>query len=123
MDRRTAKTPLFAIDGVSWVGLSAGPLAWVFDEQVSYFLAGWSCPAGHRWATYAVSAAALALTVAGMLLSRQDWGGQPSAGDADNRSAARARFLGFVGLLLCLLFGLVVLVDAAAKFAFDPCQR
>ena len=50
MDPRTAKTPLFVTDGISWIGLIAGPLAWGLDEEISYFLAGWSCHAGQRWA-------------------------------------------------------------------------
>lgn len=123
MDPRTAKRPLFATDGTSWLGLFAGPLAWVLDEQVSYALAGWSCHAGHRWATYAVSAAALALAVGGGLPLHRVWRQQRAAGYADNRAPARAGFLALGGLLLCLLFGLVVLLDTAAKFAFDPCQR
>ena len=73
MDPRTAKTPLFVTDGISWIGLIAGPLAWVLDEEISYFLAGWSCHAGHRWATHAVSAAALLLIIAGSVLSWRDW--------------------------------------------------
>jgi len=123
MDPRTAKTPLFATDGISWVGLFAGPLAWAVDEEASYFLAGWSCQAGHRWATHGVSAAALALTVIGALVSWREWRERNGAGDSDNLAPARARFLTLSGLLLCLLFGAVVLIDGVAKFYFDPCQR
>jgi len=123
MDSRTAKTPLFVTDGISWIGLIAGPLAWVLDEEISYFLAGWSCHAGHRWATHAVSAAALLLIIAGSVLSWRDWQRRGMAGDIDNRAPARARFLALGGFMLCLLFGLVVLADALAKFIFDPCQR
>ena len=123
MDPRTAKTPLFATDGISWVGLFAGPLAWVLDEEVGYFLADWSCRSGHRWATYAVSAGALALAGVGAAVSWHEARQQRAAGNVENRPPARMRFLALAGLLLCLLFGLVVLVDLAAKFYFDPCQR
>jgi hypothetical protein len=123
MDPRTAKTPLFVTDGISWIGLLAGPIAWAVDEEISYFLAGWSCQTGHRWATHGVSAAALALIIAGTLLSWRDWQRREAAGTVDNRAAARARFLGLGGFMLCLLFGLVVLADSFAKFMFDPCQR
>jgi hypothetical protein len=122
-DPRTAKTPLFATDGVSWLGLSAGPLAWFFDQQASYYLAGWSCRAGHHWATCTVTAAAFALALSGAIMSWRDWQRQGDAGDTDNRCPARARFFALSALLLCSLFGLVVLLDLAAKLNFDPCQR
>src|SRR5438094_5069689 len=121
-DLRTAKTPLFATDGISWLGLVAGPLAWALDLEISYALAGWSCQAGHRLATHGVSAAALLLIIAGGVLSWRDWRRRATAGDIDNRPPDRARFLSLGGFLLCLLFGLVVLADALAKFMFDPCQ-
>ena len=57
MDPRTAKTPLFVTDGISWLGLIAGPLAWALDEEISYALAGWSCHSQHRLLTHFVSAA------------------------------------------------------------------
>jgi hypothetical protein len=123
MDPRTAKTPLFVADGISWIGLLAGPFAWALDEEISYFLIGWSCHAGRHWPTHGVSAAALLLIIAGSLLSWRDWRQRAGAGDTDNRAAARARFLALSGFMLCLLFGLVVLADAFAKFMFDPCQR
>ena len=122
-DLRTAKTPLFATDGISWIGLVAGPLAWALDEEISYALVGWSCQTGQRLATHGVSAAALLLIAAGTVLSWRDWRRRSAAGNADNLPPDRARFLSLGGFLLCLLLGLVVLADTLAKFIFDPCQR
>jgi hypothetical protein len=115
--------PLFPTRGLSWAGLVAGPLAWFLDQQLSYSLTPWSCRTGHSSLTYAVSAVALLLALAGAVLSRQAWQRQASAGDTGKNSPARARFFGLCGLLLCLLFGLTVLLDLAAKLAFDACQR
>ena len=123
MDPRTAKTPLFATDGISWIGLIAGPLAWALDEEIGYALAGWSCQAGHPLATHGVSAAALVLIAAGTVLSWRDWRRRATAGDAANRAPDRARFLSLGGFFLCLLFGFAVAFDTVAKFYFDPCQR
>jgi len=122
MDPRTAKTPLFVTDGISWLGLIAGPLAWALDEEISYALAGWSCQGQHRLLTHFVSAAALALILAGAMLSWRDWH-RREVGTADNQPPSRARFLSLGGFLLCLLFGLAVVFDTVAKFYFDPCQR
>lgn len=122
-DARTAKSPLFVNDGISWIGLIAGPLAWAADEEVSYALAGWSCVHGLRFLTYVVSAAALLLILTGAALS---WGGwRQRRGDPVDRNqpGGRAHFLAVTAFLLNLLFGLVVVTDMAAKFYFDPCQR
>jgi hypothetical protein len=123
MDPRTAKTPLFVTDGISWLGLVAGPLAWALDEEISYALADWSCHAQRPLLTYFVSVAALALIIAGAFLSWRDWQRRSNLGTADNEPSARARFLSLGGFALCLLFGMAVAIDAVAKFYFDPCQR
>jgi hypothetical protein len=123
MDPRTAKTPLFVTDGISWLGLIAGPLAWALDEEISYALAGWSCQAQRPLLTHFVSAAALALIVAGALLSWRDWRRRRSVGTADNEPPSRARFIALGGFVLCLLFGMAVAIETVAKFYFDPCQR
>src|SRR4051812_17953202 len=118
MDSRTAKTPLFVTDGISWLGLIAGPLAWALDEEISYALAGWSCQVQRPLLTHFVSAAALALILAGAILSWRDWRRRSDAGPADNEPSSRARFLALGGFSLCLLFGLAVAFDTVAKFYF-----
>ena len=123
MDPHTAKTPLFVTDGISWLGLVAGPLAWALDEEISYALAGWSCQAQRPLLTHFVSAAALALILAGAVLSWRDWRRRSEVGTADNEPPSRARFLSLGGFFLCLLFGFAVAFDTVAKFYFDPCQR
>src|SRR5438128_4247813 len=112
MDPRTAKTPLFVTDGISWLGLVAGPLAWALDEEISYALAGWSCHAQRPLLTHFVSAAALALIIAGAILSWRDWQRRSNFGTADNEPPSRARFLSLGGFALYLLFGLAVAFDA-----------
>jgi hypothetical protein len=123
MDPRTAKSPLFVTDGISWLGLIAGPLAWALDEEISYALADWSCHAQRPLLTHLISVAALALIIAGAFLSWRDWRSRGSVGTVQNEPPARARFLSLGGFALCLLFGLAVLFDTVAKFCFDPCQR
>ena len=123
MDARTAKSPLFLTDGISWIGLVAGPLAWALDEEISYALADWSCHAQRPLLTHFVSLASLALIIAGAFLSWRDWRSRGSVGTVQNEPPARARFLSLGGFALCLLFGLAVLFDTVAKFYFDPCQR
>lgn len=122
-DSRTAKTPLFVTDGISWVGLFAGPLAWVLDEEISYSLTDWSCKGGPHWPTHVVSGLAIALILTGIALSGRDWRRRAVAGTSANAPPDRARFLAIGGFTLCLLFGMAVMIDTVAKFYFDPCQR
>ena len=122
-DPRTAKSPLFATDDIAWLGLFAGPLAWAADEGISYALAGWSCAHGQFLLTHAVSIAALLLIAAGAILSWRDWRRRRDIPVDRNQPESRAYFLALAAFLLNLLFGMVVVIDVAAKFYFDPCQR
>lgn len=119
----TAKKPLFATDDVSWTCLFAGPVAWFLDQEISYVLVPWSCDTGHRWPTHLVSLATLLLAIAGGVLGWRDWSRRRAASSEEGDAAGRTHFLALTGMLMCALFGLVILVEGIAKFYFDPCQR
>jgi hypothetical protein len=123
MDSRTAKTPLLATDGVSWTGLFAGPLAWFFHQSIGYVLVPWSCGTGRHLPLHLLSAAMLLLVLMGGVLSWRDWSRRREASSEDPQAAGRAHFLAATGLLMCALFALAILLQAAATFYFDPCQR
>jgi hypothetical protein len=123
MDSSTAKMPLLATDGVSWTGLFAGPLAWFLEQAVSYVLVPWSCDTGRHLPLHLVSPAALLLVLAGGVLSWRDWSRRRQASSEDAQADGRAHFLAATGLLMCALFALAVLMEGAATFYFDPCQR
>jgi hypothetical protein len=123
MDPRTGKQPFFAADDVSWFGLAAGPVAWALDQGVSYAMVPWACEGHHHLPLHVVSLAALLLAAAGAVMSGRDWRHRRRAGSEEDDAAGRGHFLALLGLLMCLLFGLVVLMEGVAKFYFDPCQR
>lgn len=115
MDRRAASPPHPFAHGMPWAGLVAGPLAWILDQQISYMLVPWACDAGRHLPIYLVSAATLLLAAGGAVIAARTWRRQNGGG-----------WVGFIaplGFLLSLLFCLVVLLDAFAKFYFDPCLR
>jgi hypothetical protein len=123
MDPRTAKTPLLATDGVSWLAVFAGPVAWFVEQQASYALVPWSCGRGATLALHLVTLAALALVAAGGVLAWRDWSASRTAEEDAAEPRGRAHFVALLGLMMCALFALVVLVHGAASFWFDPCQR
>ncbi|HEY0526531.1 MAG TPA: hypothetical protein VGD08_24265 [Stellaceae bacterium] len=123
MERSTAKKPLFATDDVSWTCLFAGPVAWFLDQEVSYVLVPWSCDTGHLLPTHIVSLAALLLAITGGVLGWRDWSRRRRTSSEEGDADGRAHFLALTGMLMCALFGLVILVEGVAKFYFDPCQR
>jgi hypothetical protein len=123
MDSHIAKTPLLATDGVSWTGLFAGPLAWFLHQAINYVLVPWSCDTGRHLPLHLVSAAMLLLVSAGGILSWRDWSRRRQISSEDAQAAGRAHFLAATGLLMCALFALAILMQVAATFYFDPCQR
>lgn len=118
MDRRAAQASRLFAHGMPWFGLVAGPLAWALDQQVSYALVPWSCNTDHHGLIHLVGVATLLLAGGGAVVAAHAWRRARGVG-----TDGQTQFVALLGLLLCLLFGLVVLVDELAKFYFDPCQR
>ena len=123
MDPRTRKQPLFATDDVSWLGLAAGPLAWALDQGLSYAMVPWACAAHRHLPLHLVSLVALLLAGAGGVAAWRDWKRRQDVSSESADADGRAHFLALLGMLMCLLFGLVVLMEGVAKFYFDPCQQ
>lgn len=123
MDPRTQASPLFATDEVSWLGLSAGPLAWFAAHALNYAIVGWSCARSDRLPLHLVSIGALVLVSLGVVISWRDWRRHADARAEGEDPAGRAHFIGLLAFCSCLIFGLVLLIEAIAQFYFDPCQR
>lgn len=67
-------------------------------------------------------AALLVVVLAGAFAWR-DWRGPGrQVSDEDAPPEGRQRFLGMVGLMLCLLFGMVIVAQTIGAFVFEPCQ-
>ena len=89
----------------------AGPFAWILQLAVSYPLAQLAC-SGHvsnqpPWALHAISAGALAAVCAGASMT---W----KMRDVDGHE--RYRFMVVLSLLMCALFGLVVVATWLPQF-------
>ena len=124
MSERLERPALRAADGATWTGLLGAPLTWFASQQASYMLVPWACHGGPEMALHLVNVIALLLVAGAGALAWRDWrrAGRDAAEDPA-RPGARAGFLGLMGLLLCALFGLVILAQATGAFYFGPCER
>jgi hypothetical protein len=123
IDEPLRSPSLKAIEGAAWIGVFGGPLAWFASQQASYALVPWACHGGPVIAIHLVNLAALLIVIFAGALAWRDWrspGGHVS--DEDAPPEGRRRFLGLIGLMLCLLFGMVIVAQTIGAFTFDPCQ-
>ena len=110
MDPRTKPSPLFATDEVSWIGLSAGPLAWFAAHALNPFLAERGTL--HTWETavhYQLFHALALLAVSGY--SR--------AGEAPLRRLRAVIWLWIVGTF-CFSGSLYLLAAGASPHLLGP---
>ena len=117
------KPSLRDLEGASWTALFAGPIAWFADQQASYALVPWACAGGPRVAIHAANLVALAVVLVGATLGFRDWRRAGEVSDELDRPSGHARFLGLLGLMLCLFFALPIALQGVAGFILDPCQK
>ncbi len=87
-----------------------GALAWIVDQGVGYPLVKVVCANGQTHMLTVISAAALAMAVAGGLLGIRA------------RHVDRYRFVATVAAGFNLLIGLLVMTAAVAPFVLSPCE-
>ena len=106
-----------ASDLKAWAGVAAGPVAWTAQLLLAYPLAQLTCHAGfavqHPALLHAISAVALLVVSVSAWMSWSVW-------KAPN--APRVQFTGLLGLLLCGVFGLVVIATWVPPFIMRHCE-
>jgi hypothetical protein len=123
LDRHLRESPPTATSW-TWAGVFAGPLAWFASQQVSYALVPWACHGGSLLAIHLVNVAALVVVIVAGAMAWHDYrSAGRHAADETSPPEGRQRFLGMLGLTLCLLFGLVIVAQTIGAFFFGPCQR
>lgn len=130
-----------------WFGFLAGPAAWTAQTLVDTALTSHGCfprlvplssptLGGLRGVLFVVGVVAIALCVAGGLVSWRDWmrtrdehhsrsgkaaqHGQPAA--LLETGEGRTRFMALSGLLTSVTFLIVVIAHTASIFLVSPCQ-
>ena len=102
-----------------WMGMLAGPLAWMAQLALNYALTDWTCRSGHRWPLDLAFAVTLAVTEGGALAAWMVR--RPSPPDRTDRMAARQVFQAWCGLGLCALFALAIAAAMIPRLYLSPC--
>jgi hypothetical protein len=98
-------------DGLLWVGIVTGPLAWFIDLALSYRLVELGQVGPHRVELYIISGLAVVLALAGAALS-QALGRRAGNGEL---KAERRRWMSVMGVALGLFFALVIVAQALPR--------
>jgi hypothetical protein len=112
----------------AWIGILAGPAAWILQLLLSYPLAQLSCHAGftdqHTISLHVISLGCLLLAAFGGWTALATIGftrQRPSISDGGDR-IDRSRFMALLGLMTSALFALVILFTWVPPFFIHDCQ-
>lgn len=106
-----------------WVGLFAGPVAFLLELQINYMVVPWACRTGHRFVLYLVVLLALLITAVGLFSAWRGWNQMGREWpDESGGAVPRNRFMAAMGIVLSLFFFIVVLALGIPNFVLHPCQ-
>ena len=109
---------------VLWGAILAGPVAWALDLAISYSLVAWTCGGGPSTVLRLISFFSLALIGAGAFLAWRAMQSVPPGTPEDgSRPDHRGYFMARLGLLMCGLFGAVVIAGAVPRWVLNACQQ
>jgi hypothetical protein len=107
-----------------WAGLLVGPMAALIQLEINYALVLWACATGRVWGLHLVSLLALLLTVFTGVLSYRNWRRMRNRGEVDDvGTIGRSLLMAEVGLLICVLMGLVIIAQWIPIIIHGPCER
>lgn len=106
------------------LGVVAGPIAMLVNEELIYLTNMWACGTGKQLAMHVVPLICLAVTIGAGSLAWRDWvrvgrGVEDEAATVDSRS----RFLALTGMAVSALSALIILAQWLAIFVFGACMR
>lgn len=98
------------------------PVIWSLQMIANYALAPWSCP-NRQIVLHLITLAGLLLVIVGALMSWRQWKGAGGGSPEEDVSgvAGRHQFLGALGVLTCLLFGILILAQGIPALFFNGC--
>lgn len=103
----------------TWFALLAPPAAWTFQEWLGWYFGQRTCttltPTSVRWILLAVSLAAVAVTLSGVVRGWGVW----RHGDPDHRD--RVAFMTFGGLLVSGIFTIAVIWAGLSTAFLSDC--
>ena len=109
--------------GRQWLAVLVPALAMLVHVGLGYAVVNWACAKGSRTLIHVTAAVTLLAAVAAGLLARAEWrrgGGKGT--DAEPDAAARARFLGVLGMASSALFSVAIVAQWLANVFLAPCD-
>jgi hypothetical protein len=108
---------------ILWTGCLAGPVAWFLQLEATYALTSRACAGKSRLGLHLLSLLCLLLVAAGSWAAWRGWsaGGREWPSGSDEGMISRARFMGVLGLMACLLCTVIICAQWIAVAILDPC--
>lgn len=108
---------------VLWIGIVAGPVAWLVYLQVNYMLVPAACQAGDKTVLSVVTAVAFIAAAVVTSIAWRSWRASGADNDTEEGSAlARNRFMALSGLGISALIFLLVIASAIPIFVLGACD-
>jgi hypothetical protein len=104
-----------------WIGVLGGPLVWLLDLQVAYWLVYRACHTNSMVPLYVETVLAAALAVVPVAIAWRMLQRFPDADRTGGQPDDRARFMALSGVGLGVLFFIVVLASAVPRVVLTPC--
>jgi hypothetical protein len=109
--------------GRQWLAVLVPAMAMLVHVGLGYAVVNWACAKGSRTLVHVTAALTLLAAMAAGLAARGEWrrgGGRRT--DAEPDAAARARFLGVLGMASSALFSVTIVAQWIANVYLAPCD-
>ena len=106
-----------------WVGVLAGPLAFLLQLQINYALVPWACTTGRTFVLHLVSCVALLMvSITAVIAWRIRGRIKREKRDESASSVSRPQFMAEMGLSTSILFLLIIIAQEIPNIVMHPCQ-
>ncbi len=109
--------------GAQWFGVLVPALAMLTNLSLGFALVAWSGAAGTRILLHAEIAVLVLISASAGVVAHREWRRHGGGGEADDSGgpAARARFMGVMGMGSSALFTTILLAQWLAYAYLTPC--
>ena len=122
MSRTKTEQPCWS-NSLLWLGMLGPAALWLIYLEVAYLLVHLARKTGNHVPLHVASVAFLLVTLVLGLIAWAQWRRVPRASNQfDERTVARAKFMGLLGILSTVEFTLIIVGSWIAMFFINPSQ-